>query len=671
MGIVKWQKTNQLKFVFVIRIIPLFAVLFVIFTSCTKTQDDEFNRDSSILSKTYFENRIIVGYTDKYYIEKIAQLLNGKIIVHVPELKAISIQTNKNVDAVFKNLEKLGDLSIYGIRYVEPVYKRSIGPVEVNQSNKTFSKVLSVNLLRNYTGETFDFYLWGLRAIEISKAWDEGFNGDGVIVAVLDTGVDGTHPDLQGQVTKGYRPKYDEILPENSDSSYGGSHGTHVAGIIAAKKDGKGIVGVAPKVKIMPVVIFDDGGWYIGDDYTAKGIVWAVNNGAKILSNSWGGWGYSQLLKDAFDYALERNVTVVVAAGNSTSSQTFQYPANYPGIIQVGAVEYNGGKIKTADFSSGSPMLTVSAPGRDILSTMPQKNSEGYDKNSFVSEDNDGYYGFMSGTSMATPHVSGIVALLYQKYPEAKPWQLRMLLEKSAIDIDENGIDERSGYGLLHANALEQDLPQNGGSNFSVAVSDAYGTWKLPSVFVSLIGKSKDGRNVRYFAKTNEDGVANFYHIALGNYNIIVGGPDSVEKTGLPNTCYRKAEERQFEKTLNIDSESGDLFVKFSSKAILTLITKPENLKIIFEKLTNSGKTKVEKEVDFSSINTHDFSSFSGIYRIKATIPQKATSNLTINGEIELNDIKIPISGVILKDATQTILSDKISEWWTVFGNAE
>jgi len=651
-------------------LVVTFVITFFVFYSCVKISNP-LTLSNTTEEKSYYENRIIVGYTSEESIKVITKLIDGKVVVHIPELKAISIETNQNVETIFRKIEKIGDLSIYGIRYVEPVYKRFIEPIKVRFSDRIISKTTSVSTLQNYTGETLDFYLWGHRAIGTNEAWNKGFDGDSMIVAVLDTGVDGTHPDLQGQVTQGYRPKYSQILPENTDSSYGGSHGTHVAGIIAAKRDGKGIVGVAPKAKIMPIVIFDDGGWYVGDDYTAKGIVWAVDNGAKILSNSWGGWGYSQLLKDAFDYALERNVTVIVAAGNSTSSQTFQYPANYPGIIQVGAAEYNGGKIKTADFSSGSPMLTVSAPGRDILSTMPQKNSEGYDKNSFVSEDNDGYYGFMSGTSMATPHVSGIVALLYQKYPEAKPWQIRMLLEKSAIDIDENGMDERSGYGLLQTSALDLNLPSNGGTNFSVLVTDAYGTWKLPSVFVSLIGKSHDGRNVRYFAKTNEDGVANFYHIASGNYNILIGGPDSVEKTGLPNACYRKAEERQYETMISINSESENLSVRFSSKAILTLTNKPENLKILFEKLSDSGKIQVEKEVNFSTNDTYDFSSFSGKYRIKATIPQKATTNLMISGEIELNNIKIPISGVILKDATQTILSDKTSEWWTVFGNVE
>jgi len=96
-------------------------------------------------------------------------------------------------------------------------------------------------------------------------------------------------------------------------------------------------------------------------------------------------------------------------------------------------VEFNGGDYIVADFSSGSPMISVCAPGVSIISTMPQEGSRGYDRRSFVLAENNGYYGYMTGTSMATPHVSGLVALLLQKYPNAKPWQIRKMLEETAF----------------------------------------------------------------------------------------------------------------------------------------------------------------------------------------------------------------------------------------------
>ncbi|MFN3692437.1 MAG: S8 family serine peptidase, partial [Fervidobacterium sp.] len=360
----------------------IFMFITLIVTSCTFRYDErnhEPTTDKNFSSKDkslYFEDRIIVGYKSEEYIPSILKLIGGNVVVNLPEIRALSIKIEKSVGEVIEKLRKIDNLERYGIRYVEPSYKRFLTPVFrqpefffQNLSSKSFSKTPYVNYI-NYTGESHDLYLWGHRAINVKEAWDLGYDGEGVIVAVLDTGVDGTHPDLIGQTVTGYRPLYNVEIAPNEDSSYGGSHGTHVAGIIAAKRDGKGIVGVAPKAKIMPVVIFDLGGWYVGDEYTAKGIIWAVQHGAKILSNSWGGMGYSQILKDAFDYALENNVTVVVAAGNSTSSQSFFYPANFPGIIQVGAAEFDGGNIKTTYFSNGSPMLTISAPGRDILSTM-------------------------------------------------------------------------------------------------------------------------------------------------------------------------------------------------------------------------------------------------------------------------------------------------------------
>ncbi|MFN6991434.1 MAG: S8 family serine peptidase [Fervidobacterium sp.] len=463
------RNSKILLFMYLCFLMLIFLFITSIVTSCTlryAERNYEPTTDRNVSKKDeslYFEDRLIVGYESEEYIPSILKLIGGNIIVKIPEIRALSIKIEKSVDEVIKKLREIDNLERYGIRYIEPSYKRFLTPVFgqpessfQNLLSRSFSKASRINYLNNinYTGESHDFYLWGHRAVNVKEAWDLGYDGEGIIIAVLDTGVDGTHPDLVGQTVTGYRPLYNVETAPNEDSSYGGAHGTHVAGIIVARKDGKGIVGAAPRAKIMPIVIFDYGGWYIGDDYTAMGIIWAVQHGAKVLSNSWGGMGYSQILKDAFDYALENDVTIVAAAGNSTSSQSFFYPANFPGIIQVGAAEFNGGNIKTTYFSNGSPMLTVSAPGRDILSTMPSKYSFGYSENSFKIAENEGYYAFMSGTSMATPYVAGMAAILLQKYPNVKPWQIRKLIERTALDIDNVGIDERSGYGFFAAKSI-------------------------------------------------------------------------------------------------------------------------------------------------------------------------------------------------------------------------
>ncbi len=668
------------KYLSMIAIIFIVAIFFLLY-SCTNKLNNSSNlnnisdtsKDTSS-QEDYFNDRLIVGYEDENKIPDILSLLDGEIILHIPELNAVSVKIKQNVENVINNLSKMGNISKYGIRYVELSHKRYLEPAyKSKEPEVSLSKeLITVSYFEyaNYTGESLDFYQWGHRVVGIKSAWAENLFGDNIVVAVLDTGVDGTNPDLQGQITEGYRPLYDFIVPPNSDSSYGGAHGTHVAGIIAAKLDGKGVVGVAPKAKIMPIVIFENGGWYIGDDYTAKGIIWAVNHGAKVLSNSWGGAGYSQILKDAFDYALEKGVTVVVAAGNSTSSQMFLYPANYPGIIQVGAAEFNGGNVKTAYFSNGSPMITIAAPGRNILSTMPQIGSKGYDSDSFVCSENGGYYGFMSGTSMATPYVSGIVALLLQKYPNAKPWQIRKIIQSSALDIDEPGIDERSGYGVVQAEVVNGRLPAIGGTDFIVHTTDYFGSWDIQSVFVSLVGTSTDNRQVRYFAKTNKDGLAKFISIDRGVYNIFVGGPDSFESSkGLITQCLRKEEERQYDfKNYNL-SDLNTLDVKLSSSAIITLESKLANMKLVFQNMLKpSTDTTAYTYVDFSSTSSYDFSKLSGKYYIKAEINQPVMSDITLSGTIIINGSKIPIFGAITKGSTSTILRDRIGDYWTVFG---
>ncbi|MGC8902628.1 MAG: S8 family peptidase [Fervidobacterium sp.] len=667
------------------RIFILIVITLVItmFFSCTKNaSSDSFRDRQTYEAQEKQQKRIIIGYEKYDKALMFSNLLGGEVVLHIPELKVLSIEVEDTAEKVIQRAMENDDFSKYNIRYIEPVQNRYLEPecedVPGLKSVKDL-KDLKVNIsefvynsYENYTGESLDLYLWNHRVVGIKDAWDNGYNGEGIVIAVLDTGVDGTNPDLEGQVTIGYRPKYDEILPEETDSSYGGSHGTHVAGIIAAKKDGVGIVGVAPRSKIMPIVIFEANGAYVGDDYTARGIVWAVEHGAKVLSNSWGGYGYSQVLKDAFDYALNSGVTVVVAAGNSTASQTFQYPANYPGIIQVGAAEFNGGNVRTANFSSGSPMITLSAPGRNILSTMPQYGSKGYTGDSFKINENGGYYGFMSGTSMATPYVAGLVALILQKYPTAKPWQVRKILEKSAKDIDFVGIDDRSGYGLAQAKALDETLPITGGSNFVVNISDHYGLWKIPGVYVSLVGTSDDGRFVRYFSKTNKDGQAKFLGIDEGTYDIFVGGPDSFESSrGLSKECYRVQEERYYSFAKKIRNEDESLDVHFNSMAFVTFdSTSYKPKRIVFQNVT---KPATDSEafiyVDFSSLTSYDFSKLSGKYNIFAQIDQPATNDITLSGKVILNGFEIPISGTITKGELETQLKDKIGKWWTVFGN--
>ncbi len=614
----------------------------------------------------YTEGKVLVGYTDKAAALEVVKLLNGKIVVDLPEINMLSVEFKGTVAEAYR---KIKEANIKGIKYIEPSYKRElIKPLPVE--NKELASKFEPKTMSLRGEEEFSTSLWGLEAIGATEVWPKA-SGTGIIVAVVDTGVDGTHPDLEGQVIEGYRPLTDKILPAGTDSSYGGAHGTHVAGTIAAKKDGKGIVGVAPNAKIMPIVIFDINR-YVGDDYVAAGIIWAVKHGAKVMNHSWGGWGYSHTLKAAFDYALDRGVLMVVSAGNDHTDQHMHYPSGYPGVIQVAAAEYYGGNYRTVWFSNRSDAITVAAPGVKILSTVPMKGSIGYESYSVVSPGNKGTYDYYQGTSMASPHVTGVVALLLQKYPNAKPWQIRKLIQQTAVDIDDPGFDHNSGYGLVNVkNAFSVALPSTGGASLNVLVTDAYESWKVPTVFVTL--KRLGGVGGDYFAKTDNNGIARFSNIDAGKYEVILGGPDSYERAmavygsgSMPGGFainWRMEEERQISEVIQLTSDATKVY-NFESEFKVKFTTPLSGASIrVSNYLTG------EYEIPYN-LTIKNLSSESGFLDIFVNLANPANTDTTIQGTVILNGYQIPVRGFIPKDATSTKITDAFGEnaWWTVFG---
>ncbi|MFE1954261.1 type VII secretion-associated serine protease mycosin [Streptomyces sp. NPDC059524] len=282
---------------------------------------------------------------------------------------------------------------------------------------------------------------WGLAAMHTQEAW-RTTKGKGITVAVLDTGVDARHPDLEGNVLTG--KDLVGFGAERGDRPWA-RHGTAIAGVIAGhghgEDDGDGVVGVAPEAKILPVrVILEDGdparakARETRGDALARGIRWAVDHGADVINLSLGDdsdTAHPEADEDAaVQYALKKGVSVVASAGNGgEKGDHISYPAAYPGVITATAVDSSGTR---ASFSTRRWYATVAAPGRNIVTADPDRK----------------YYSAW-GTSAASAFVSGAVALVRAAHPGLDPAQIKKLLEDTAQNPPAGGRDDSRGYGLV------------------------------------------------------------------------------------------------------------------------------------------------------------------------------------------------------------------------------
>lgn len=283
-------------------------------------------------------------------------------------------------------------------------------------------------------------FVYAPQLIGAPSAWLHTQGAQQIVVAVLDTGVSAQHPDLQGQLL----PNGYDFINANGDPDDDHGHGTHVAGIIAALADnGIGSAGICPGCKILPVKVLNRSNtstWAT----VIEGIVYAVDNGAHIINLSLGGISEVAAVRAAVDYAHARGVLVIAAAGNSRSERPF-YPAAFEGVLGIGATT-NSDTIWS--LSNSGNYIDLVAPGATIYSTY-------YDL--------DNYYGgyiFMSGTSMATPHVAGLAGLLLSQDATRSANDVVAILISTAHDLGDVGKDKIYGYGRIDAwAALNFDPP--------------------------------------------------------------------------------------------------------------------------------------------------------------------------------------------------------------------
>ena len=272
---------------------------------------------------------------------------------------------------------------------------------------------------------------WALGSINLPQAWLVTEGSDDVLVAILDTGVDRDHEDLAGKVVAEVNFSHSRGI----DDVYG--HGTHIAGIVAAStNNGIGICGVAPGCYIMNVKVADDRG-KCGAGEIADGIVWAVDEGARILNISLRLSEPSEELEDAIDYAWNHGAVIIAAAGNGGGSAP-QYPAYYDRCIAVTGVKEDGSRAPLASYGD---WVDVAAPGYQIYSTLPGDE-----------------YGYKTGTSQAVAYVTGLASLLCSIAVDSDGNgrvndEVRAAIESSCQQLEISGM----GHGLVDSErAVEQ-----------------------------------------------------------------------------------------------------------------------------------------------------------------------------------------------------------------------
>lgn len=376
--------------------------------------------------------------------------------------KAVSSLSKAGSSAKAVSSSKIQNPDDLSAKLENQIYQWHLAILNKIQKNPNV-QTASLNYIRQATWNPNDTYYqagtdsqtgypttWGPKQINMSSAWDKS-KGAGEVVAVVDSGVDYTHEDLAANIDK---DSVGNIIGYNFTTSSSSSstdfmdrfgHGTHAAGIIAAVgNNGKGIVGIAPSAKIMPVKVMSDTDGS-GDDATIiKGINFAVDHGANVINMSLGGSNNDLILEAACNYAVSKNVVVVAAAGNDNQDALTSYPAAYQSVITVGA----SAEDKTlASFSNFGSKIDVVAPGKDILSTIPVGSVLAKAVPSAMVGTN---YMKLSGTSMATPHVAGLAALILSNHPSWTPDQIRNSIDQKATDLGPKGIDDLYGHGLIN-----------------------------------------------------------------------------------------------------------------------------------------------------------------------------------------------------------------------------
>ncbi|WP_053403394.1 S8 family serine peptidase [Priestia koreensis] len=547
---------------------------------------------------------------------------NDFSFVGVPTVRAHSLLDGQNHDLIvsftpsfhnhkaltnWKKKQRYDVISFNGAFAVSGAFEqKDIASFLENQNVVSIERDKKVHLLE----QVMD---WGVQAVHASYAWKSTYTGKGVKVAVLDTGI-GPHEEVN--VVKGV-----SMVSYTTSFRDDHGHGTHVAGIIAAKNNTRGTVGVAPNAELYAVKVLDsNGNGYLSD--IIKGIMWAVNEQVDIINMSFGTSTPSQALEQAINIATQNGIQVVVAAGNSGSSKTpgLLYPAKYEPVIAVGSVDKD---MNRSSFSSYGPELDVVAPGSSIQST--------YLFNS---------YARLSGTSMAAPHVAGDLALLKEAFPNASAQELSQKLFTTAKDVGPLGKDDMYGYGLIQApfnegmTQLTVNLSQPSLlPNEPVAIKTNVNFLTLkpaPHVSLRYTVTMPSGKKISSTAESDDYGEATFTFSstqAVGTYKVDVSSLGNGEKTSVSFMVPKPSSSH-----LHFFLSSPTLVKKGRGTTITASVLDAKNRPLSSKKISFTATTPSNQILHFSTISDKHGKAF---ITLEKDVPLDMSGVYSITGSTE------------------------------------
>jgi subtilisin family serine protease len=419
-------------------------------------------------------------YTD-FYLSKDATYSSDDTILGFQSLSGLAAGTTISQNTSLKLAENIVAGNYFVIFKADGINQIT----ESNEVNNFFAKAISIN--SNNTGQynsTSGYGLinaaaavakvigqnnftdvanlggnnWGADLVKAPEVWAKGYTGKGVTVAVLDTGIDYNYVDLKANIWTNTK----EIAGNGKDDDGNGyiddvygwnfadnnnntldkqGHGTHVAGTIAGVKNSFGVTGIAYDAKLMPVKVLDDDGSGYSSGI-ADGIYYAVKNGANVINLSLGSNSPTTVLMSALEYASSKGVVVVMAAGNEGTALP-GYPARYADKwgLAVGAVDNNSNMANFSNRAGINPLAYVTAPGVNVYSTIPGNG-----------------YKYNSGTSMATPHVAGVVALMLSANPKLTDAQIRQIVTQTAVNGNKTTTSGLNINSLSNSSATEKKI---------------------------------------------------------------------------------------------------------------------------------------------------------------------------------------------------------------------